>query len=147
VRKTHLGIRALPELVENDGRQTVLFQMKSVRVRRQVADLSDVPFDDHALLAVTDLPARHLDRRLVHFVGDSKGRHHLQRRRMVRARAQIDGEAGLGFQHEHRNTLLRKGKCGQQADRPGAGDDDLRSLRHCLGFSLVNSRSSRADAL
>jgi hypothetical protein len=44
---------------------------------------------------------------------------------MVGPRAQIHGEARLGFEHQHGDVLLRQCERHQQADRPGSYDDDL----------------------
>ena len=130
VREAHRGVRKGRELAENDRSETMLLKMQAVRIGCEVADFGHVPLDDDAFPAVADLPARHLDRRLVHLVGDAVRRHQLERGRMIGARAQVDRKRRLGFQHQHGNVLLRERERSQQADRPRARNDHLRVFRH-----------------
>ena len=108
----------------------MLLEVQPVGIGREIGDLGHVPLDDKAVLAVPELPARHLDRRLVHVVRDAVRRHHLERRRVVSAGAQVDREVGLRFEHEHADVARRERERRQQADRPGAGDDHLGPARH-----------------
>ena len=119
---------------EDDRRQAMLLEMKSIRIGRDVGELGQIPLDDDALVPITQLPPRHFDPDLQHVVSDAVGRHHLHRRRVVGAGAQVDGEAGLSFEHEDRNVALGEDERGQQAHGAGADDDDgLHRVYHlCL---------------
>src|SRR6185503_7039908 len=140
-REVHHGVRISLQLLEQDRREPVLLEVEAERVRREVRDQAEVPLDDHALLAVADLPARHLDAVLQHLVGDAVGRQHLEGRRMIGARALVDGQRRLLLEHLHRDVLPGERERGGEADRAGADDGDgLHALKNPLGAPCRRSK-------
>ena len=97
------------------------------------------------LVAIAVLPARHLDPGAMHLVGDAVRRHHLERRRMEGAGAQIVGKRGFRLEHEHRHVAARQRERGKEADRAGAGDDHARR-RHRSTRRRRRGRARRAQS-
>jgi hypothetical protein len=120
MREAHLGVGKGLELREDDRREPVLLEMQPIGIRREVGDLAQIPLDDDALAPVADLPARDLDRGLVHLLGDAVGRHQLERGRVVGPGAQVYGERRLRLEHHHAHVPLGQRERREQTDRSRA---------------------------
>jgi hypothetical protein len=130
----HLGVRKRHQLLVQDRRQAMLLEVEAVRVARQVGDQAEVELDDEALLAIADLPARHLHADAVHLRGDAEGLEHLEGRRMEGAGARIERQPGFGLDHLHRHALVCERQRDAQADRPGTHHQDGITFLHTSFF-------------
>ncbi len=122
----------LAQDIELDGRQPVLLEMQPVGVRRVGGEQFKIELGDQVARLVADLPVAHLDARLQHARGDAIGRHHVQRRRMKGARAQVARQRRFSLKQHDGNILAPQRQRAHQAGRAGSGNDDGQAIAHIV---------------
>ena len=125
-----LGLRSAAQDVELDRRQSMLLEMQPIRIGRDVGEQVEIEGGLELAAAVADLPMPHLQAGLVHARRDAVGRHHLERRRMEGAGAQVVRERGLGFEQDHRDALPAERERAHQPGRAGTRDHDGEGGHH-----------------
>src|SRR6185437_2161512 len=123
MREFDLAAQRLEALLQQ-RRQLELLAMEAERVGRLVFEQREIPFDDNAFRAATDLPARHLDADGEEILSDADRLEHLEGRRMDRAGAQIARQLFFGFEDAAGNACLRQDGGNGETGGAGADDDD-----------------------
>src|SRR5262249_19557007 len=101
-----------------------------------VGEAAEVELGNELAGVVANLPVPHPDPGLVHARRDAVRRHHLERRRMEGAGAQVMRERGLALQHDDRNALPAERERAHQTGRAGPRDDD-RQVGHAAPWWII----------
>ena len=107
-----------------------------IGVRRQARQFEG---SDDAFVAVAELPCRTDQPLLDHRSDDAESFQHVERRRMKRGGAQVARKIRACLDERHRNPFVDQKVRSDEADRPGADDDDVVLILSSTWSSLTRA--------